>query len=105
MTSENVIPLETAQEWAHAWVTSGISPVKAYLIPEADITQLMEEADVQDVRAYMGIDANGVSKMMLVGVDKNGKDLIDYSKGLYVYDFTMPCPNTCDVASPLYFER
>ncbi|AWI25777.1 hypothetical protein [Flavobacterium pallidum] len=105
MTSENVIPLETAQEWAQAWVSSGISPVKAYLIPEADITQLMAEPEVQDVRAYMGIDGNGVSKMMLVGVDKSGNDLIDYNNGLYVYDFTMPCPTTCDTSSPLYFVR
>lgn len=105
MTSENVIPLTTAQTWAQRWVNSGISPIKAYLIPEADITQLMAETDVQDVRAYLGIDDFGVSKLMLVGVNADGKDLIDYEQGLYVYDFTQPCPTTCDSSSPLYYEK
>ena len=100
--STNTITLATAQAWAKNWRDKPENIVKAYLIPQADITQLMAETNVQDVRAYCGIDENGDYKLMLVGVDVNGNDLIDEAAGAYVYDFTAPCPRTCDVNSPLY---
>ncbi len=101
-TVTNTIPLATAQSWAAKWRNDPQNIVKAYLIPQADITELMGEDNVQDVRAYCGIDDNGEYKLMLVGVDKNGNDLIDDAAGAYIYDFTHPCPNVCDVNSPLY---
>lgn len=99
---QNVITLETAQNWATRWRSNPENTVKAHLIPQADITELMAEDDVQDVRAYIGVDAAGVNKLMLVGVDKDGNDLIDDQCQQYIYDFTKPCPSTCDVNSPLY---
>ena len=100
--STNTITLATAQTWAANWRSKPQNVIKAYLIPQADITQLMAETNVQDVRAYCGIDENGEYKLMLVGVDSSGNDLIDDAAGDYIYDFTMPCPQTCDVNSPLY---
>lgn len=101
-TPTNTIPLATAQAWAKTWRDSQPDNVKAYLIPQDDITQLMAEANVQDVRAYCGIDENGDYKLMLVGVDANGSDLVNEAAGEYVYDFTEPCPRTCDYTSPMY---
>ena len=98
----NTITLATAQAWAKTWLANPANTVKAHLIPQINITQLMAEANVQDIRAYVGIDDNGVTRLMLVGVDANGNDLIDDSNGYYIYDFTEPCPATCDVNSPLY---
>ncbi|WP_395042722.1 hypothetical protein [Flavobacterium sp.] len=102
MSVTNVISLATAQKWAETWRANPDHVVKAFLIPEVDITELMAEADVQDARAYLGIDETGAHKLMLVGVDKNGKDLIDYENGLYIYDYTTTCPPDCDVSSPMY---
>lgn len=101
-TSNNTIPLSVAQGWAKNWRDIPTNTVKAYLIPQDDITNLMAEANVQDVRAYCGIDQNGEYKLMLVGVDANGNDLIDEAAGANVYDFTEPCPKSCDVNSPMY---
>lgn len=98
----NTISLETAQAWAKKWRDTPGATIKAHLIPQADITQLMAEKDVQDVRAYIGIDENGINKLMLVGVDANGNDLINDANNQYIYDFTQPCPDTCNVTSPLY---
>jgi hypothetical protein len=39
---------------------------------------------------------------MLVGVDSNGDDMIDSQKGYEIYDFTQPCPDKCDIKSPLF---
>lgn len=102
MVATNVISLATAQEWARTWRANPEHIVKAFLIPQEDITEMMAEANVQDARAYVGIDEKGLHKLMLVGVDKNGKDLIDYENGLYIYDYTSTCPNVCDIESPMY---
>ncbi len=100
--SQNTITLTQAQEWARNWVSNPKNTVKAHLIPEVDVTQLLAEPGVANIRAYIGIDENGVNKLMLVGVDAEGKDMINDAEGQYIYDFTMPCPSTCDVDSPLY---
>ncbi len=100
--AENTIPLLQAQAWAARWRLDPNNTVKAYLIPHIDITELLDEPHVQDVRAYMGIDENGEHKLMLVGVDSDNKDLINEAGGLYIYDFTSPCPTCCDITSPLY---
>ncbi|MDI1255668.1 MAG: hypothetical protein PSV16_06170 [Flavobacterium sp.] len=102
MKNTNTIPLAMAQDWAARWKSSPIPSVKAFLIPEADTTQLYAETGVENIRAYMGVDDRGKAHLMLVGVDANGKDMIDSTKGWYIYDFTVPCPTMCDPSSPLY---
>ena len=102
MRATNTLPLATAQEWALRWKSNPVTTVKAFLIPEEDTVQLYNEPLVESIRAYLGVDAKGVAHLMLVGVDANGKDMIDATKGWYIYDFTKPCPNTCDPTSPLF---
>ena len=99
---QNVISLEKAQTWAREWRSNPENKVKAHLIPQIDITELMAEEKVVNIRAYIGVDENGENKLMLVGVDEEGNDLINEAEGEYIYDFTKPCPNTCDVDSPLF---
>ena len=99
---KNTIDLATAQEWAKTWIANPDTTVKAHLIPQDNITQLMASQDCQDIRAYLGMDGDGVARLMLVAVDSNGNDLIDEAEGYYIYDFTEPCPPKCDVNSPLY---
>ncbi|WP_264559271.1 hypothetical protein [Flavobacterium sp. N2270] len=100
--AKNTITLQQAQEWAAAWRSNPNNTVKAFLIPNVDLTQLLAEEGVQDVRAYVGIDGNNEQKLMLVGVDDNGNDLINEAKGQFIYDFTQPCPEKCDINSPLF---
>ena len=99
----NTITLETAQTWAAKWRLD--SPLKAFWIPKDDIDQMYQHDGTVDLRAYLGIDENGEPKLMIVGVDENGNDLIDEKVEHYIYDFTKPCPNMCDVNSPLYNLR
>ena len=104
MKNDNSIPLETAQEWATKWVESQpADAVKAHLIPMEDFTALSKEDGVVNIRAYIGIDGDGTNKLMLVGVDANGKDMISNTD--LIYDFTLPCPNTCDTDSPLFIKK
>lgn len=100
--AKNTITLATAQTWAAKWRANPANTVKAHLIPEIDVTQLLTEVGVANLRAYIGVDENGVNKLMIVGVDAEGNDMINDQKAQYIYDFTVPCPTTCDINSPLY---
>lgn len=99
---KNTITLQQAQQWATKWRSNPANTVKAHLIPEIDITQLLAEEGVANVRAYIGIDENGTNKLMLVAVNADGNDMINEDLGQFIYDFTKPCPSICDVDSPLY---
>ena len=98
----NTITLATAQNWAAKWQSNPDHKIKAFLIPKEDITQLFEYEGVCDVRTYIGIDENGIHKLMIVGTDAAGNDLIDDQNKQYIYDFTQPCPPLCDSKSPLF---
>lgn len=91
------IPLIDAKAYAKSWQTNPPKPLaKAHLIPLNVLQQLVNTAGVVNVRAYMGVDATGVQRLMFVGVDVNGKDITSS-----IYCGTQPCPNHCDPSSPL----
>jgi len=100
--AQNTITLQQAQKWAQNWRNNPCPDVYAFLIPEIDITQVMQETQTVNVRSYLGIDEDGNYKLMIVGVDSSGNDLIDDAAGQYIYDFTTGCPKICDVNSPLF---
>lgn len=67
---------------------------------------------VDAVRAYIGVDDKNVEKLMIVGtkydsVTKIYVDMITIVAGNSanvandIYDFSQPCPTTCDPNSPL----
>lgn len=103
----NAIEVATAQIWVEKWRDSDqVLPKKGFLIPKIDITEVMAEAEVANVRTYMAIDpddGNDMTKyhLLVVGVDSSGNDMLDPDKGQYVYDFTQPCPATCSSTGAL----
>lgn len=99
---QNTITLEQAQQWAKNWRDNPDPSVIAFLIPEIDLTQVMAERESVDVRTYLGIDDDNKCKLMIVGVNASGNDLIDDSKGQYIYDMTSACQPNCDINSPLF---
>ncbi|MCO6173923.1 hypothetical protein NHF50_02585 [Flavobacterium sp. NRK F10] len=103
--AKNTISLETAQAWASRWkqeegTYNQHNKLKAFLIPGIDIQQVMQEDGVVNVRAYLGVDENQVERLMVVGVDAEGNDMISEENGNYIYDFSEPCPNTCNQKAP-----
>jgi hypothetical protein len=105
---ENTISFETAQEWAERWKNvqeNGETPnITAFLIPGIDVTQALEPDEAVDVRTYLGIDDTDIVRLIIVGVDAEGNDLIDESNGYYIYDFSRPCPYKCNDKAP-YISR
>jgi len=98
---KNVITLETAQAWADRFNKDRaiMTGVKAFTIPGSNVREVMVEG-VIDVRAYFGINDESEATLMIVGVDKDGNDLIDEGHGFYIYDFSRPCPNSCNKKEP-----
>jgi hypothetical protein len=102
----DAVPISKAKEWTAAWrnADKGRSwwvehNFNAFLVPLTDLTSLISEG-AKDVRAYMGIE-NDQIKLILVGVDAAGNDMLD-DVNYFAYDFTSPCPPTCDRSSVLY---
>ena len=76
---------------------------------------MLKEKGVDSVRGYIGVEEKIVEgesvfieKLIIVGVDANGKDMISSSDGLTldddngdIYDFCDPCPEMCDPNSIL----
>lgn len=117
----NTISLKIAKEWAKEWRDDEASynkyyECRAFNIPKKDLIEVLQEDGVEKIRAYIGVEKiqnKGQQtvfkeKLMIVGVDKNNKDMISSSDGLTlddgegdIYDFTEGCPDMCDDDSPL----
>lgn len=115
----NTISLKIAKDWAKRWRKlessyNNYNDCRAFNIPLKDLQEVIDEG-AASVRAYIGVEKTMVDgekvyieKLMMVGVDKNGKDMISSKDGLTldeeggdIYDFSEPCPNVCDEESPL----
>ena len=95
------ITLDQAKAWAKSWRNNPPKDLaKGHLITGQALTELLGAEGVVDVRAYMGVDEQGTQKLMLVGVNSAGNNMID--AGHLIYDHTMPCPSSCDTSSPLF---
>ena len=116
---KNEITLKTAKKWAKEWRDDEASynkyfECRAFNIPLEDLKEVIAEGAVS-VRGYLGDKKSKVEgetvfeeKLMFVGVDKNGKDMISSKNGEdldedsgAIFDLTRPCPDLCDVSSPL----
>jgi hypothetical protein len=83
---------------------------RAFNIPMVDITQLAEFYKCTSVRAYLAMTVPGdisTLKIVLVPVDASGNDILsvptaDGAAQSSIYDFTSPCPQICDINSPLF---
>jgi len=93
---------------------SGIDPnpqyIKAFNIPMQDIINLSNFTKCPSVRAYLSMTSTtdvSTLKIILVPVDALGNDVLSVPGPLgtdqsSIFDFTTPCPQTCDVNSPLF---
>lgn len=113
----NTISLKEAKTWAKRWSKkeghyNKHHELHAFLIPKVDLIEVLTEG-VDAVRAYIGVDDNNTEKLMIVGTKFNPEtgiyeDMITVGVGNMaaeqddIYDFTSPCPTTCDSDSPMF---
>lgn len=118
----NTISLAIAKDWTNRWrnIDSNYkahNDCRAFNIPLIDLQEVLKEEGVASVRGYIGVEETIVEgepvfieKLIIVGVDANGKDMLKLSnedanlldpESDPIYDFTNPCPEACDEGSPL----
>jgi hypothetical protein len=116
MTNKNVVTLEDAKSYVKLWRKEFPEQVKAILIPNEDLIELLGleqgQGNGYDIRCYIGINPDDLKdspKLLIVRVDAEGKDLINDTSGISandngndIYDLTKPCPQFCDETSPLF---
>jgi len=103
-TVHDTISVDTFEAWRENWGLYGSSwldtaELEAFLMPLDDLAQTLNEPDVAESRFYLGLaqtDTGQIAKLMVVGVDARGRDMIDYAQGEYVYDVSKTCPPYCN---------
>ena len=95
-------PIDVAKRDVARWRQT--CKINGFAVKKAELREIMDSSDMEDMTCYFGLDETGAMKMFLVAdssikpIDTTG--LRDNSDE-YVYDFTNPCPPTCDPNSPL----
>lgn len=115
-------PLKIAKKDTERWRAA--HKVDAFAIDRQELMDIISEApeEVDTIRVYFGLTEDGEEKMFLVAakkvvmtteedgeevvvirdlIDQNAKVNSDGTVEYFVYDFTTPCPPTCDDLSPL----
>jgi hypothetical protein len=127
------ISLEQAASYTKAWADNKGAAfgndasvhaghfIKAFLIDAQELRDILDNTYAGEkpsyIRVYFGLDEQQEpyrrEKLVAVPVDEYGIDMIkpkDAAKDAdplnsNIYDFTLPCPPTCDINSGLYFGR
>ena len=71
--------------------------VQGFTLPIIDLQQVVS-AGADSARFYLGEEPNGEYKLILVGVNSKGEDMINTDpKTPYdrIYDLSNPCPPAC----------
>lgn len=98
----DTISLNTFNTWKENWKDNSSTWIAnnrltAFNLPLLDLENVLAESP-DSSRFYIGLESDGNggynAKLMVVGV-KDGKDMIDYAKGNYVYDVSTQCPPYC----------
>jgi hypothetical protein len=88
--------------------------MRAYLVNATDAMAVLgidpsTQTAYSHFRAYIGMDADSAYKLFMVPVNADNVDVIPEGpdryyphQGQYVFDFNTPCPNSCDLTSPLF---
>lgn len=96
---KHAVSLDDAKTWISNWQNrndiNGMS-IRAHIIPVQDVNDIFnKDKGFEQYRGYNAITDQGEFKFLMVGVDSNGNDIVNYEDGFYVYDMTTPCPSVC----------
>jgi hypothetical protein len=96
---KHAVSLENAKNWIRNWqerTEIGGNEIKAHMIPSKDAFDIFyNDKGFENYRGYNAITDQGEFKFLMVGVDADGNDIVDYDRGYYIYDMTTPCPSVC----------
>jgi len=99
------LTLETAKQWMANYKDKNPDQVRGHFFGLDIIQQILNEEGSVGVRIYYAIDETGNKKLLVVGVDSEGNDLLPASgrtaaresgsEEFIIADYSFPCPNMC----------
>ena len=91
------IPLNEAIAMTQAFRKANPEAIKAHYIGKNIILELLKQKESVGMRVYNGINEDGTAAIVIVGVTEDNKDLYLTTRA----DKAIPCPESCDIESPL----
>jgi len=105
LSPEDTISLNKFYTWTNNWKNDGKAFInsqpkflKYFTMPLVDLQQVLGESP-DSARFHLGLRMDtipNIPHLIVVGVDENGNDMLNYSKGQYAYDVSLPCPPACN---------
>lgn len=96
--SGEVITLKEAIDFTHSFQELNPDFIKSYFVGIEKINLILDQENCIGLRIYNGYNTTDEkTNLVLVGVDKNGNDLVD---GIILERLT-PCPPYCPKSSPI----
>lgn len=96
--SSEVITLEQAIDYTHAFQENNPDTIKSFFVGVNKINRILEQENCIGIRAYNGYDnVQNTNNLVLVGVDVNGQDM---TEGV-ILERLITCPPDCAKSSPL----
>jgi len=96
------IDLITAKEWTANYQDTNPEKIKAHFFGSEIIQQILAETGAVGIRIYYALDEKGEQKLLLVGVDSEGNDLLPLEGASLldgeentIADYSLPCPSYC----------
>lgn len=95
---DNFISLEEAQVLTENYRTaSGENAIMGGYFSKTTVQNILNQEGCTGLKYYYGTDDNGKPQLIILGVNKNGDDMI----GGLLGDRSMPCPPYCGSANVL----
>ena len=100
-TEGDAIDLTTAKRWTSNYRAINSTGVQAHYFGNEIIQQLLERPGCVGIRMYYAINDEGERKLLLIGVDANGENLLPSTVARVkddedpVVDYSFPCPTYC----------
>lgn len=104
INTKDTISVQRFRTWKATWEKHGemykdtAALFQYFTIPTLDFTEVLAE-NAKKGKFYFGLEPyreGYTMKFMLVGIDAKGNELVDYSKGNYIYDLSRLCPPFCN---------
>lgn len=106
------VNLATAVDYTQRYQRSAPASEKAGFFYAKGLAELLAQPGVHGMRIYHGLDKNGAYRMVLVGVDEKGNDIVKAAPkrgtakaraagDAFLLDTHFPCPPYCATDSPL----
>lgn len=92
------IDLKTARQWTENYQKQYPDGIKAHFFGKDILLRILSEQGCMGIRMYYALSGEGEEKLILVGADSTGENLLPRNEGdesNLLADYSLPCPRYC----------